>query len=67
MSTDKSERAGALVARAWLEPGRDEANLRARITFSADLPAKENETVRVASDRAGILGAVSEWLDRLTG
>jgi hypothetical protein len=61
------ERTGALVVRAWVEPGSDGAALRARITYSADLASTEQEdTVRVAADREQILGTVNEWLDELT-
>jgi hypothetical protein len=67
VAADTPERTGALVVRAWVEPGRDGTALRARITYSADLASTEQEdTVRVASDREQILGTVTEWLDELT-
>lgn len=61
-----AERTGALVVRAWVEPGREDAGLRARITYTASLAAAPDETVRVAASREEVLGTVNEWLDELT-
>ena len=68
MPADGPERAGALVVRAWVEPERDEGDaLRARITYTTDLAAQEDETVRLAATRDQILGTVAEWLNKLIG
>jgi hypothetical protein len=66
VTADGPERAGALVVRAWMEPGRDQPDLRARIVYTTDVTAAANETVRVASGREQILCLVTEWLDDLT-
>lgn len=66
MAADRPERTGALVVRAWVEPGRDDAGLRARISYMTDLSVTEDETVRVVASREQILGTVTEWLDELT-
>lgn len=63
-----AERTGALVVRAWVEPGQDAGGgLRARITYAADLSSENDETVRLATTRDQILGTVTAWLDELTG
>lgn len=65
MATEGTERAGALVVRAWVEPAFDPPEgLRARITSSVDL-ASRDETVLVVASRIEILDAVDDWLERL--
>jgi hypothetical protein len=66
VAADHPERTGALVVRAWVEPGRESDDLRARITYRADVAAAEDETVRVVSSREQILDTVTDWLDELT-
>lgn len=66
MAVDRPERTGALVVRAWVEPGQEGAGLRARITYTADVASQEAETVRVAASREEILGTVKDWLAELT-
>ena len=64
MIHESSERAGSLVVRAWLEPGRAASEaLRARITYSLDLSATD-QTVLVAASTEEITAAVSDWLAR---
>lgn len=68
MGTERPERAGALVVRAWVEPGLDDRQgLRARVTYTTDLLADRAQTVRLATTSDQILVTVSEWLDELTG
>ncbi len=66
--TESSERTGALVVRAWVEPGRDVSDgLRARITYSIDLAAQEDDRVLVAAGREEIVTAVNDWLELFLG
>jgi hypothetical protein len=64
--SESSERAAALVIRAWIEPepGRPaSAGLRARITYSTDLSATD-KTELVAASPDEITAAVTDWLER---
>jgi hypothetical protein len=64
VALESSERAAALVIRAWVEPGRDASDgLRARITYSTDVAAPA-KTVLAVSSREEITAAVSDWLER---
>ena len=54
------------MVRAWVAPGSGDAGLRARIRYTTDLTASEDETVRVVASREQILGTVTEWLEELT-
>ena len=56
------------MVRAWVEPGRDlSEGLRARITYSTDLEAQDDDTVLVAAGREEIVTAVNDWLELFLG
>jgi hypothetical protein len=54
------ERTGVLVVRAWIEG--DPAQLKARITQTIDVAARESATT-TASTAEQIYGAVRRWLE----
>jgi hypothetical protein len=61
--TATKEPSGALVIRAWVEPG-SATQLRARITQSRDLHTQDH-TVTTAATIDDVLASVRDWLESL--
>jgi hypothetical protein len=61
-AAERGERSGVLLVRAWVEG--DPPQLKARLTHSADLARRDEESVTVSSAR-GIHDEVDRWLTAL--
>lgn len=59
-----SGRLGTVVVRAWVEPGQDVSDVRARVLFVGD-PTVEMEEVGVAAGLDEVLSLVAEALSAL--